>query len=82
MSLLPDPNDLDVESLGNWIDNNKPLIREESDFVNHKDDLFALAPRTDVGTLDRFVHTLLRTRIPDKFGQIVGMLSRLFGFRY
>jgi len=61
MAALPSPNDFDVESMGNWLYNNKPLIREEADFINHPDDLAALDPRPAVGTLDHCVHKLLRT---------------------
>lgn len=62
VAALPSANDFDVESLGNWLYNNKPLIREESKFIDHRDDLFALAPRQPMGVFDSYVHKFLRFR--------------------
>ena len=72
MAALPSPNAFDVESLGNWFHNNKPLIREEADFINHADDLVALAPQPPLGTLDRYVHKLLRIKRLGRLGDAVG----------
>lgn len=62
MAALPCPSELDVASLENWIYNNKPLIREESEFIQHRGDLFALAPPRALGLFDVWVHRFVRFR--------------------
>ncbi|KAK3361030.1 hypothetical protein B0T24DRAFT_685157 [Lasiosphaeria ovina] len=61
VAALPSPHLFHVESLKNWLHNNKPLIKEESDFVDAVDDLFALAPQHDTGSLYCGAHKLFRT---------------------
>jgi hypothetical protein len=65
MYSLPKPSSLDAQSLRNWFYNNKPLIEEETHFVNHAGDLFAMAPRHDIGGLDRIIGRVINVLTPD-----------------
>lgn len=62
VAALPNANALDVESLGNWFYNNKPLIQQESAFLSHRDDLFALVPRKVADAFDDYVHRFIKFR--------------------
>ncbi|KAL8879785.1 MAG: hypothetical protein Q9198_002670 [Flavoplaca austrocitrina] len=49
---IPRPLDRDYGSLYRWIDDLKPLCREESKFIKYQDDIIALAEKQEGGWFD------------------------------
>jgi hypothetical protein len=60
-----------MESLSNWMDNCKPLVRSEVGFLGHRDDLGSLAIEGDRGALDELAEWLLIKCVPTKVGDMV-----------
>lgn len=52
MVAVPRPSERDYRSFYRWIDNEKPLCREETKFVKHHDDFMALAEKQEGGWFD------------------------------
>lgn len=52
MVSIPKPAERDYSSFYKWIDNIKPLCREETKFVKHQDDFIALAEKQEGGWFD------------------------------
>ncbi|KAI4181206.1 MAG: hypothetical protein L6R41_006759 [Letrouitia leprolyta] len=52
MVAVPRPSERDYRSFYRWIDNEKPLCREETKFVRHYDDFMALAEKQEGGWFD------------------------------
>ena len=77
MSLLSQPTKLNMESLSNWMDNCKPLVRSEVDFLGHRDDLGSLAIEGDRGALDELAEWLLIKCVSTKLGDMVCETSDL-----
>ncbi|KAI4249155.1 MAG: hypothetical protein L6R40_000613 [Gallowayella cf. fulva] len=49
---IPRPLDRDYSSLYKWIDDTKPLCREETKFIKHQDDIIPLAEKQEGGWFD------------------------------
>ncbi|KAL8630262.1 hypothetical protein Q9189_004035 [Teloschistes chrysophthalmus] len=55
----PRPLERDYASLYHYIDNEKPLCREETNFVTHHDDFIALAEKQEGGWFDGVLEDML-----------------------
>jgi hypothetical protein len=53
------------------MDNYKPLVKSEVGFLDHRDDLGALAIEGDRGALDELAEWLLIKCVPTKLGDMV-----------
>lgn len=51
-----------VQSLGNWIQNHKPLVEQESWLLDHKDDLVSLSDGQEYGWIDAVVEEIWSSR--------------------
>ncbi|KAI4132139.1 MAG: hypothetical protein LQ338_000893 [Usnochroma carphineum] len=56
---IPRPSSRDYGSFYRWIDNEKPLCREETKFVKHQDDFIALAEKPEGGWFDGVLEDML-----------------------
>jgi uncharacterized protein DUF6594 len=77
MDSWPKAGRSNVKSFTNWVFNNKPLIKEESEFIlsgKHRSDLFAVA-KNDVDRFDRLMRWLLNITVPDRIGRKVRNVS-------
>ncbi|KAL8895641.1 MAG: hypothetical protein Q9192_003525 [Flavoplaca navasiana] len=81
---IPRPLDRDYGSLYRWIDDLKPLCREESKFIKYQDDMIALAEKQEGGWFDGFLLTSPeeRKKTDDEYVQLyskyrVDVLARL-----
>ncbi|KAL8790444.1 MAG: hypothetical protein Q9213_000596 [Squamulea squamosa] len=56
---VPRPLDRDYGSVYRWMDDNKPLCREETKFIKYEDDIIALAEKQEGGWFDGFLEDAL-----------------------
>ena len=63
---LKKPSGRDLSSFVDWVWDEKPLSREESRFLEHKDDFVALADGQEGGWLDGFVEDAMTKCIPNR----------------
>ncbi|KAL8682821.1 MAG: hypothetical protein Q9186_001150 [Xanthomendoza sp. 1 TL-2023] len=56
---IPRPLDRDYGSLYKWIDDTKPLCREETKFIKYQDDMIALAEKQEGGWFDGMLEDAL-----------------------
>lgn len=61
---LKSPTGRNVHSFMDWIQDHKPLTREESTFLEHKDDFVALSDGQENGWLDGIVEDSLNWCLP------------------
>ena len=57
----PRPEQRDIESVIHWLDGNKPLVADESTFLNNWDDLVAPAVPTTRSGIETFVGSCAAT---------------------
>ncbi|KAL8791924.1 MAG: hypothetical protein Q9195_005500 [Heterodermia aff. obscurata] len=62
---LKNPSGRNVRSFIDWIQDHKPLTKEESSFLEHKDDFVALSDGQENGWLDGLVEDTLNFWLPD-----------------
>jgi hypothetical protein len=60
----------DYNSLANWMHNEKPLSREESEFINSKEDFIALCEQEEGGWFDGMIEDVL-SKIPCKLTRLL-----------
>jgi hypothetical protein len=53
------------------MDNNKPMIELEAQFIINTEDLVSLTVQGDEGLIDKFIEWSLKTFIPLKLGSLV-----------
>ena len=63
---LRKPSGRNLSSFVDWVWDEKPLSREESRFLEHKDDFVALADGQEGGWLDGFVEDAMAKCIPKR----------------
>ncbi|MCJ1458454.1 hypothetical protein MMC28_008827 [Mycoblastus sanguinarius] len=61
---LKAPSSRNFKSFRTWIFNEKPLTREESGFLNHRDDFVALSDERECSWLDGVVEDVLERCLP------------------
>jgi len=57
------PSSSEYRSVCRYISQNKPLIPEELEYIQHKEDLVTLRPGRDHAWLDRSIERVLRLRL-------------------
>ncbi|MCJ1424271.1 hypothetical protein MMC29_002158 [Sticta canariensis] len=67
MTVMSRPTASSVRSVVNWMDGNKPLVRSESMFLDHRDDLLSFASADDHAVFDELVEWLLIKIVPKRF---------------
>ena len=67
---LKKPSGRDLSSFMSWVWDEKPLSREESRFLEHKDDFVALSDGQEVGWLDGFVEDTMSKCIPKRMMKV------------
>ena len=67
---LKKPSGRDLSSFVHWVWDEKPLSREESGFLEHKDDFVALSDGQEVGWLDGFVEDTMMKCIPKRLMKV------------
>ena len=67
---LKKPSGRDLSSFVDWVWDEKPLSREESSFLEHKDDFIALTDGQEVGWLDGFVEDTMAKCIPKRIMKV------------
>lgn len=60
MVALSKPSSSEWESVANFIDNEKPLVKDQRNFILRKEDLVTLRPGREYAWLDSFIERLLR----------------------
>lgn len=60
MVALSKPSSSEWTSVANFIDNEKPLVRDQRNFILRKEDLITLRPGREYAWLDSFIEKLLR----------------------
>lgn len=68
---MPHPSRQNRQSVVNWMDNNKPMIELEAQFIINTEDLVSLTVQGDEGLIDKFIEWSLKTFIPLKLGSLV-----------
>ena len=72
---LRNPTGRNVRSFIDWIQDHKPLTKEESSFLEHKDDFVALSDGQENGWLDGLVEDTLNFCLPDNLMRVRYHLS-------
>ena len=67
---LKNPTARNVRSFMDWIQDHKPLTKEESKFLEHKDDFVALSDGQENGWLDGLVEDTLNFCLPDNLMRV------------
>ena len=67
---LRTPTGRNVRSFMDWIRDHKPLTKEESSFLEHKDDFVALSDGQENGWLDGLVEDTLNWCLPDNLMRV------------
>lgn len=67
---LRNPTGRNVRSFMDWIQDHKPLSKEESSFLEHKDDFVALSDGQENGWLDGMVEDTLNFCLPDNLMRV------------
>ena len=57
-------------SVSNWLHNNAPLSKEETEFIHHKSDLIMLSDIEETGWFDGFVEDIL-SKVPNRFTRLL-----------
>lgn len=60
MVALSKPSSSEWNSVANFIDNEKPLVKDQRNFILRKEDLITLRPGREYAWLDSFIEKLLR----------------------
>lgn len=60
MTAFGKPSEADRQNVAKYIDNRKPLVQAEGDWVNYRDDLLIIKPGYEHAWLDAFVENLLK----------------------
>lgn len=71
MASLSRPTASNVQSVVNWMDGNKPLVRSESIYLDYREDLVSLATTDDHAVFDELVQWLLIKMVPRRFAASV-----------
>lgn len=79
---LSKPVDRNVTSLANWVDGVKPVVAEESGFLDNRADLAALSVQ-DSNPLEHFIsrylYRIFVTKVlPSYFLEVNSLLTRIF----
>lgn len=60
MVALSKPSSSEWQSVANFLDNDKPLVIDQRNFILRKEDLITLRPGREYAWLDSFIERLLR----------------------
>ncbi|MCJ1262903.1 hypothetical protein MMC22_002773 [Lobaria immixta] len=71
MVLLSRPTASSVQSVVNWMDGNKPLVRSESTYLDFREDLVSLATADDHTVFDELIEWLLIKIVPKRLASSI-----------
>lgn len=81
MVLLSRPTASSVQSVVNWMDGNKPLVRSESMYLDYREDLVSLATADDHTVFDELIEWLLIKIVPKRLASSVRKTHNSIGCR-
>lgn len=77
MAMLSRPTASNVQSVVNWMDGNKPLVKSESMYLEHREDLVSLSKEDDHAVFEELVEWLLMKIVPKRFAASVWKMHAL-----